>query len=179
MIKSHSFDIKVADVALCGRAALGAMEASTKSSEEKKEDNHKMKVQTSSTRSFTFLGSLVVAAVLCPAFQTPAAAQYVVTNLDSNGTNAIHKNDADLINAWGVAYFPGAPFWVSDEGTGKSTLYDGSGNKQALVVTIPPASGSGHGLPAGKCSLRHLPGSATPLRSVRPGKERQNRSRMP
>jgi len=149
VIKSHSFDIKVADVALCGRAALGAMEASTKSSEEKKEDNHKMKVQTSSTRSFTFLGSLVVAAVLCPAFQTPAAAQYVVTNLDSNGTNAIHKNDADLINAWGVAYFPGAPFWVSDEGTGKSTLYDGAGNKQSLVVTIPPASGTGHGSPTG------------------------------
>jgi len=108
-----------------------------------------MKVQTTSTRSFVFLGSLVVAAVLCPAFQVPAAAQYVVTNLDSNGTNAIHKDDKDLINAWGVAYFPGAPFWVSDEGTGKSTLYDGSGNKQGLVVTIPPASGTGHGKPTG------------------------------
>ena len=138
-----------------------------------------MDVRPSLNRSFALLASLVSAAVLCPAFQAPAAAQYLVTNLDSNLTNAVHMNDKDLINAWGVAYFPGAPFWVSDEGTGKSTLYDGSGNKQALVVKIPPASGSGHGLPTGKCSLRHLPGSATPLRSVRPGKERQNRSRMP
>jgi uncharacterized protein (TIGR03118 family) len=109
-----------------------------------------MKVQTSSTRSFAFLGSLVLAAVLCPAFQTPAAAQqYVVTNLDSNLTNATHKNDIDLIDAWGVSYLPGSPFWVSDEGTGKSTLYDGAGNKKTLVVTIPPASGTGPGSPTG------------------------------
>ena len=111
-----------------------------------------MKVQAGSNRSFAFLGSLVLAAVLFPAFQTPAAAQYVVTNLDSNGTNAVHKNDLDLINAWGVAYFsgaPGGPFWVSDEGTGKSTLYDGAGNKKKLVVTIPPASGTVHGTPTG------------------------------
>jgi uncharacterized protein (TIGR03118 family) len=105
-----------------------------------------MDVQPGLNRTFAFLA---FAAVLCPAFQAPAAAQYLVTNLDSNGTNAIHKNDKDLINAWGVAYFPGAPFWVSDEGTGKSTLYDGSGNKHPLVVTIPPASGSGHGSPTG------------------------------
>jgi hypothetical protein len=40
----------------------------------------------------------VLAAVLFSAFQAPAAAQYVVTNPDSNLTNAVHKNDLELIN---------------------------------------------------------------------------------
>ena len=57
-----------------------------------------MKVQAGSNRSFAFLGSLVLAAVLFSAFQAPAAAQYVVTNPDSNLTNAVHKNDLELIN---------------------------------------------------------------------------------
>jgi len=108
-----------------------------------------MKVQTTSTRSFVFLGSLVVAAVLCPAFQAPAAAQYVVTDLVSNGSGATFK-DPNLVNAWGVSYLPGSPFWVSDEGSGKSTLYNGAGMPQSLVVTIPPASGTGHGKPTGQ-----------------------------
>ena len=38
---------------------------------------------------------------------------------------------------------------VADNGTGVSTLYDGFGNPQSLVVTIPPAPGSDHGTPTG------------------------------
>jgi len=41
------------------------------------------------------------------------------------------------VNAWGLSRSSGSPWWVSDNGTGLSTLYDGSGNKQALIVTIP------------------------------------------
>jgi uncharacterized protein (TIGR03118 family) len=37
------------------------------------------------------------------------------------------------------------PWWVADNGTGLSTLYDGSGNVQSLVVTIPPPMGSPDG----------------------------------
>ena len=107
-----------------------------------------MKVQTSSTRSFTFLASLVVAAVLFPAFQTPAAAQYVKTDLVSNLPGAKHQ-DPNLVNGWGIANFPISPFWVSDEMSGKSTLYDGMGNRIPLVVTVPPASGAGKGTPTG------------------------------
>ena len=40
----------------------------------------------------------MLAAVLFSAFQAPAATQYVVTNPDSNLTNAVHKNDLELIN---------------------------------------------------------------------------------
>jgi uncharacterized protein (TIGR03118 family) len=47
-----------------------------------------------------------------------------------------------------LAYAPGGAFWVSDEASGWSTLYDGSGNPQSLQVIVPP-SGTGVGTPTG------------------------------
>lgn len=72
-----------------------------------------------------------------------AAAQYQVTPLVSNAT------DSQLVNAWGIARSGTSNFWVSDNVSGFSTLYDGSGNKNALVVTIPPAAGQAIGHPSG------------------------------
>src|SRR4051812_7892583 len=48
--------------------------------------------------------------------------------------------DRNLVNAWGVAFNPFGFVWVADNGTGVSTLYDGNGNPQSLVVTIPGAT---------------------------------------
>jgi uncharacterized protein (TIGR03118 family) len=58
-----------------------------------------------------------------------------------------------LQNAWGVAFTPGAsPFWISDNATGCSTLYDGTGVKQALQVLIPlPSSAPSPNPPATSC----------------------------
>jgi uncharacterized protein (TIGR03118 family) len=43
-----------------------------------------------------------------------------------------------LQNSWGVAFTPaGSPFWIADNNTGCSTLYDGDGTKVALQVSIP------------------------------------------
>jgi uncharacterized protein (TIGR03118 family) len=78
-----------------------------------------------------------------------AAAQYKLTNLVSNQAGKANHTDPLLVNAWGLVYATGSPFWISDEGSGWSTLYDGSGNKQALQVVVPPASGSGIGSPTG------------------------------
>ena len=68
-------------------------------------------------------------------------------------SNAIGTNpaDPDLVNAWGISSVaPASPFWVSDNGTGKSTLYNNVGHKQGLVVTIPPGvHGAAVGLPTG------------------------------
>src|SRR5262249_26545803 len=52
--------------------------------------------------------------------------------------------DPVLQNAWGVAFSPaGSPFWVADNATGCSTLYDGTGLKnQNLQVSIPLPGGS-------------------------------------
>jgi uncharacterized protein (TIGR03118 family) len=83
--------------------------------------------------------------------QTPVAAQsnYQVTNLVSNQSGMAKHQDTQLVNAWGIAFSPTGPFWVSDTGTGLSTVYNGSGVKQSTVVTIPPASGVGRGSPTG------------------------------
>lgn len=49
------------------------------------------------------------------------------------------SGDSDLINPWGIAN-GGGPFWVSDNGTGKATLYNAAGVKQGLVVSMPAGS---------------------------------------
>lgn len=75
-----------------------------------------------------------------------ASAQYTLTMLvKSTGK----KPDKQLINPWGLAYGPGNPFWLSDAGSGLSTLYTGTGAKQSLVVTVPPGTGSAPGSPTG------------------------------
>jgi len=77
---------------------------------------------------------------------------YQVQNLVSlappAGTIAAPHHDVNLQNGWGIVFNPTGPVWVSDNGTGKSTLYDGNGvpfpstvPPGPLVVTIPAASG--------------------------------------
>jgi uncharacterized protein (TIGR03118 family) len=66
---------------------------------------------------------------------------------DSNMIRAEH-HDPRLVNAWGLAFNPFGVAWVADNGTGVSTLYDGNGNRQSLVVTIP-GTGKETGNPTG------------------------------
>src|SRR6266704_2822029 len=74
---------------------------------------------------------------------------YSLSYLDSNLTGKAKHVDPLLKNAWGLAYAPGGAFWVSDEASGWTTLYDGQGNIQSLKAVIPPASGTGTGSPTG------------------------------
>jgi uncharacterized protein (TIGR03118 family) len=78
-----------------------------------------------------------------------AAAQYQLTNLVSNQVGMAKHTDPLLVNAWGLVYGPGGPFWISDNGSGWSTLYDGNGIKQTLQVQVPTAGGDGPGTPTG------------------------------
>jgi uncharacterized protein (TIGR03118 family) len=73
------------------------------------------------------------------------------TNLVSDGATPAALVDPKLVNPWGIANLPGSPFWVSDNGVGTATLYDGAGAKQALEVTIPGAGG-GDAAPTGMVS---------------------------
>jgi uncharacterized protein (TIGR03118 family) len=75
---------------------------------------------------------------------------YEQHNLVSDGFLPANHTDSNLVNAWGIAFNPFGFVWVADNGTGVATLYDGSGNPQSLVVTIPPVPGStDHGNPTG------------------------------
>ncbi len=78
-----------------------------------------------------------------------ALAQYQLTNLDSNQFNHAKADDPLIVNAWGLARGANSPWWISDQGSGWSTLYDGAGVKQSLVVSIPAAAGSPVGQPTG------------------------------
>jgi uncharacterized protein (TIGR03118 family) len=73
---------------------------------------------------------------------TVAHAQYSLTSLVT--TTA----DPNLVNGWGMAYAADGPFWIADEGTGKSTVYDATGGIIPLVVTVPAAT-TGKGSPTG------------------------------
>ena len=77
------------------------------------------------------------------------AQSYQMTNLTANALGKAKQFDPLLSNPWGLAYQPGGPFWISDEASGWSTLYDGLGNPQSLQVAIPPATGTNSGTPTG------------------------------
>lgn len=47
--------------------------------------------------------------------------------------------DPLLVNAWGIAATDSSPWWVSNNGTGTSTLYTGAGVKRPLEVMVPGA----------------------------------------
>lgn len=69
------------------------------------------------------------------------AQHYTQTNLVSDIAGLATNRDANLVNAWGLARSPGSPWWVGNNGTGTSTLYNGAGDAfplaSPLVVTIP------------------------------------------
>jgi len=71
----------------------------------------------------------------------PAAAQhYTQVNLVSNQSGQAAHVDTNLVNGWGIARSATSPWWVSDNSTGKSTIYNGNtGNPSSLVVTVPGA----------------------------------------
>ena len=75
---------------------------------------------------------------------------YVQQNLVSDLPGIAPVVDTNLVNPWGIVASKSSPFWVSDNRTGLSTLYNSTGGVQSLVVTIPPPTGStAHSTPTG------------------------------
>src|SRR5712691_7064023 len=79
---------------------------------------------------------------------------YQQTNLVSDLPNSAKFQDPNLLNPWGLSHGPTTPWWVSDNGAGVATLYNGGGQAfppppgAPLVVTIPPPAGSPAGTTA-------------------------------
>jgi uncharacterized protein (TIGR03118 family) len=97
-----------------------------------------------------FVRHAVKAAVALSMMGTACFGQlYNQTNLVSNTSGVAPVTDPDLINPWGMSRGSGSPWWVSDNGTGFSTLYNGAGAKQSLVVKIPAAVAGKVGTPTG------------------------------
>jgi uncharacterized protein (TIGR03118 family) len=78
-----------------------------------------------------------------PTMTAPASVKFAVMSLvaDTSGTTPYGvamtpHTDANLVNAWGLAFDPAGFVRVADNGTSKSTLYDGNGVPQSLVVSL-------------------------------------------
>ena len=83
---------------------------------------------------------LLVAAAMFTA-ASARADTYSWTNFQSDIPGVAQHVDSNLVNPWGMsAPSANGPIWVSDNGTGVSTLYNLDGTARSLIVTIPTAA---------------------------------------
>src|SRR4051794_21191646 len=85
------------------------------------------------------LATLAVLTALTVASSVAAASRadvFTVTNLVADKGSPTPTDDPSLVNGWGLSAGPTTPWWASDNGTNASTLYDGTGAKQALTVAV-------------------------------------------
>ncbi len=73
---------------------------------------------------------------------------YAQHNLVSDGFVPADHINPDVVNAWGLVSGPTTPWWIVDNGTGKSTLYSVATGTFPLTVTIPGVGGE-QGNPTG------------------------------
>jgi uncharacterized protein (TIGR03118 family) len=66
-----------------------------------------------------------------------AGQHYTQFNLVSNQSGQAAHMDANLVNAWGIARSATSPWWVSDNGTGKATVYNSTTGATLLTITVP------------------------------------------
>jgi uncharacterized protein (TIGR03118 family) len=84
---------------------------------------------------------LGVSAAIGSVCSARAQSAYAQHNLVSDVPGLADHTDPNLLNPWGIAFSATSPFWISDNHSGLSTLYNGSGTPQTLVVTVPPPAG--------------------------------------
>jgi uncharacterized protein (TIGR03118 family) len=88
------------------------------------------------------LAVLIVALVAALPLGAAEDNNYTVTRLVSDQPGVATFTDPNLVNAWGLAASATSPWWVADNETSKSTLYNGNtGQPQALVVSVGTDSG--------------------------------------
>jgi uncharacterized protein (TIGR03118 family) len=89
----------------------------------------------------------VAGTVLTAAFTR--ADTYSWENFQSDIPGVAAHVDPNLVNPWGMAASPSGIIWVSDNGTGVSTLYNQDGTANQLVVAIPAKEPPKAGNPTG------------------------------
>ena len=99
---------------------------------------------------------LSVAVVAVSPLRAAERNSFTMVPLVSDQPGVAPNTDPNLVNAWGLTSGPTTPWWVADNGTDKSTLYNGAGVPQALVVNVHNAptgtvfnSTTGFALPTG------------------------------
>ena len=108
---------------------------------------------THSSKRITTILCVMVAIVCAIIYSAPESAAgpsqfYAQHNLVSDGFVPADHFNPDVVNAWGLVSGPGTPWWIVDNGTGKSTLYNFTTGTFPLTVTVPGAGGA-QGNPTG------------------------------
>ena len=91
---------------------------------------------------YLWILALALAVALSTAAAAPSAHQvagvnaFVVRGLVSDGSVVDTTVDPNLVNAWGLSASASGPWWIANEATETSTLYDGTGRKLARVVAV-------------------------------------------
>jgi uncharacterized protein (TIGR03118 family) len=92
------------------------------------------------------LAAIFVTIIVLGSMQAHAQ-HYLQTNLVSDIPGLAPTTDPNLVNPWGLTRTQTSPWWVANNGSGTSTLYNGLGQRfplmSPLVVTIPGAMGPG------------------------------------
>jgi uncharacterized protein (TIGR03118 family) len=72
------------------------------------------------------------------------AIRFMQTDLISDGAVPAANTDPNLVNPWGVGFSPTGPFWISGNGAGVTTIYNGTGasvpvaGHPAITIPAPP-----------------------------------------
>ena len=95
--------------------------------------------------------ALLTCALALSSVVLAAPGDYQVIPLVADQANGQPTTDTNLVNGWGIVASPTSPFWVSSNGMGRSTIYNGLGAVQGVSpVIIPPVNPSDpHGAPTG------------------------------
>jgi len=106
---------------------------------------------TIALQAIRFLKTALLVVILPVLAVTSASADtYSWENLQSDIAGVAQHVDSNLVNPWGMAASSsGSTIWVSDNGTGVSTLYAQDGTVNSLVVTIPGKNRREPGNPTG------------------------------
>ena len=103
-----------------------------------------MKISTSSfTRNPRIARFVLLATIQAVAFAGTSFQQH---NLVSDIPGLADQTDPNLVNPWGIAFSATGPFWISNNHSGSTTVYNGSGQPfpaaNPLRVQIPASAGS-------------------------------------
>jgi len=83
-------------------------------------------------------------------FSATTGNAYLVHNLVADLPGIADFTDPNLVNPWGIITSSSSPFWVSDGGTGLSTVYSSNGAVSGTKPSIPPsAKGAAPSTPTG------------------------------
>ena len=88
--------------------------------------------------------SLGVASLAAPPARVPGPSQfYAQHNIVSDVAGLADHTDSNVVNAWGLDAGPTTPWWIADNGTGKTTLFNVSTGATSFF-TVPGTGAQGN-----------------------------------